>query len=105
MDNDDLVREHARATLDILWDKYWQAKKADSPPTAHDDYYDLRVAYEKAAAEYAALEGRLLRDDILSKDVDVDRFRRIRADMEAAVRAKETVMAALNFVQLIVKLA
>ena len=105
MDNDDVVREQARATLDILWAKYWQAKKADDPPTGHDDHFDLRVAYERAAAEYAALEGRLLRDDVLSGGVDVERFRKIRAEMQAAVKVKETVETALKFVELLVKLA
>ena len=105
MDNDDKVREEARGTLEILWNKYWQAKKTGQPSMAHDDFYDLRRAYETAAAEYAALEGRLLRDRILSKAVDVDRFRAVRAEMEAAVKVKQTVATALKFVELLVKLA
>lgn len=103
MDTDDQVREAAQQTLDLLWQKYWQARSADPPPT-FDEYFDLRRAYEDAAVAYAALEGRLLRDALLSGAQDVANFRRVRADMAAAVNARQAIDVALRFGKLLVAL-
>jgi hypothetical protein len=86
-----------------LLTKYWNAKKANPAPS-FDDLYDLRRAYEDAAVEYAGLEGRLLRDDILTKDIDLANFRKMRADMTAAVEIKEILGFAANFIKLMVSL-
>lgn len=103
-DNDELVRDLARAILDNLRTKYWDAKKANPPPS-FDELYDLRRAYEDAAAEYAGLEGRLLRDDILTKEIDLENFRKVRDDMAAAVETKEILGLAANFIKMMVALA
>lgn len=102
-DNDEQVRDVARATLDILRTKYWNAKKANPAPS-FDDLYDLRRAYEDAAVEYAGLEGRLLRDDILTKDIDLANFGKVRANMAAAVEIKEILGLATNFIKMMMSL-
>lgn len=103
LDNDDRARQIARATLDDLRDKYWEAKVAQ-PPASFDEIYDLRRAYENAAIEYAGLEGRLLRDDILTKDIDLVAIKQVREDMAAAVTTRETLDIAARFIKLLVSL-
>jgi len=98
-DNDEQARREARATLDSLRNKYWNAKKQNPPPN-FDDLFDLRSAYEDAAVEYAGLEGRLLRDDILTSDVDLVKLQKVRAAMAEAVEIKEILKVAQSFIKL-----
>lgn len=100
-DRDDQARIEAQATLNQLRDKYWDAKKKNPPPS-FDDLFDLRTAYEDAVVEYAGLEGRLLRDDVLTKPEDLATFREVRARMAAAVEIKQMIAVARDFIKLIV---
>jgi hypothetical protein len=103
-DRDDDAIKEAQATLKLLRKKYWDAKDAD-PPAKFDDLFDLRRAYEDAVAEYAGLEGRLLRDDILTKPGDLAKFKKIRERMAAAVELRDTVLAARDFIRFIIAIA
>ena len=103
-DNDDLAREAARTMLDTLRNRYWDAKKA-VPQPSFDDIFDLRKAYEDAAVEYAGLEGRLLRDDILTSDTNLKELRDIKAAMKAAVDTKAILGLAARFIKQMVALA
>lgn len=103
-DRDDEARIEAQATLDSLRTKYFDAK-AQNPQPRFDDLFDLRRAYEKAVTEYAGLEGRLLRDDILTSKEDLAAFRQIRERMAAAIEIKEIIQAAQAFIKLIVAVA
>lgn len=103
-DLDDDALKEAQATLKALRKKYWDAKDSD-PPVRFDDLFDLRRAYEDAVTEYAGLEGRLLRDDILTKPGDLATFKKIRERMAAAVELKDTILAARAFIKLIIAIA
>lgn len=104
LDNDEKVRIEAQAALNILREKYWDAKTA-TPPPRFDDLFDLRRAYENAVIEYAGLEGRLLRDDILSTDIDLKELQKIRSQMSDAKEMKELLNVALNFIKTMSTLA
>jgi hypothetical protein len=101
--DDDALRE-AQAALNTLRRKYWRAKEAD-PPLKFDDLFDLRCAYEEALVEYAGLEGRLLRDDILTKEPQLAKLKAIRERMADAVELKDTILAARDFIKLIIAIA
>ncbi|HEY6966633.1 MAG TPA: hypothetical protein VI229_04120 [Burkholderiales bacterium] len=100
-DRDEEAIKQAQATLKRLRRAYWDAKEAE-PPVKFDDLYDLRCAYEEAVVEYAGLEGRLLHDDILTSVGDLAKLQKIRERMDAAVDLKETILAARDFIKLIV---
>jgi hypothetical protein len=102
-DNDDKLRTSVQATLEALLDLYWDAKTAQ-PSRRFDEIFDLRRAYEKAVVEYAALEGRLLKDAILTSDIDLGRFQQVEADMKAAIRTKEILAIAADFVKAMIRL-
>jgi hypothetical protein len=103
-DRDDEAIIEAQATLNQLRDKYWDAK-TKNPPPSFDDLFDLRKSYEDAVVEYAGLEGRMLRDDILTKPEDLVTFREARARMAAAVEVKQMIAVARDFIKLVVSIA
>ena len=103
-DRDDDARSEATKTLNKLLSHYWRVKNAN-PPADFDELYDLRKAYEDAYVEYAALEARLLRDDILTTPSDLVTFRRVREKMAEAVETKEILEAARAFIKLIIAIA
>ena len=103
-DNDDKVRQLSREALDALLNQYWAAKNA-TPPKPFDEVFDLRRAYENAVAEYAALEGRLLHDEILSSNADVTKFQKVRDQMQNAADTKEALKLAESLTKMMVALA
>jgi hypothetical protein len=103
-DKDEEARLLAQQALNDLHEKYWEQKmKKPQPP--FDELQDLYNAYQRAAVEYAGLEGRLMRDDILAKTQDIVKFGEVREQMAKAKETKELLLAARDLIKLIIAIA